>query len=346
MGSINQKNREALLNAWAMDQLDSLGLAVSAGFRIVPASDDASFRRYFRGTVDSRSFIFVDAPPELEDSESFIRIAARIGDCGVQAPRVFGADLNQGFMMQSDLGDKLYLDVLTNQTEQSVSNLSSVSELYEAAFSALRKMKEIDCTDLPEYNEALLRNEMNLFADWFLEKQMKLTLEDSERETLESVFKLLVDNAIQQPQVFVHRDYHSRNLMVTNDNSPGVIDFQDAVSGPVSYDLVSLLKDCYWRFPRDQVVSWTESHWRSLELDVDFIRFLRWFDLMGMQRHLKCAGIFSRLNLRDGKPAYLRDIPLVIDYILEVTDQYEDFTMLGDWIRGRILPDLSLRTTY
>ena len=336
--------RRGALNLWAKQQLDDMGLNLGPDFRIVPASDDASFRRYFRGTAadkgESVSYIFVDAPPDREDSRTFAKVASLLAGCQVLVPEVHRADFDQGYMMLSDLGDRLYLQEL-GQTGSEKTGL-----LYEAAFSALLKMRQIKCEDLPVYNELLLREEMNLFTDWFLSQQLKLSLTDEEIARIDAVFRLLVLNATEQPQCFVHRDYHSRNLMLAAENNPGVIDFQDAVFGPVTYDLVSLLKDCYWRFPRSQVVAWVRAYWRTLEPPIDFAGFLRWVDLMGAQRHLKCAGIFSRLHLRDGKAGYLRDIPLVLDYLLEVCDIYPQLSEFGGWIRQRIMPVLasSLKT--
>lgn len=337
MTTRHDQQREKDLNRWAKDQLASMGVAVADDFKIKPASDDASFRRYFRAVVESGSFIFVDAPPDQEDSVPFVSIAKLINDCGVHAPRVFASHREQGFMMLSDLGDELYFDALKK------ADATGINELYESALFALSQMMRVDGSSLPIYSDRLLRQEMNLFLDWFLIQQMQLNITPDELTSINSLFDLLIDNALEQPQSFVHRDYHCRNLMVVTNNNPGVIDFQDAVVGPITYDLVSLLKDCYWKFPRHKVIEWAKRFWRTLELDVSFAEYLRWFDLMGLQRHLKCAGIFSRLNLRDGKPAYLADIPLVIDYIVEVSDEYEEFAVFAQWIRNRILPGLALR---
>ena len=330
-------NREQNLNNWAKTILASQGVKVSSDFCVIAASDDASFRRYFRGETEMGSFIFVDAPPEREDCQTFVKISELLVDIGINAPRVYQADFTEGFMMLTDLGNQLYLDVLKSH------DVELIGRLYAEAFSVLRKMAHISCAELPRYDEIRLQEEMNLFPGWFLTQQLSLSLSENENQMLEKVFGFLIENAIEQPQVFVHRDYHSRNLMVVTGDNPGVIDFQDAVSGPVTYDLVSLLKDCYWRFPRNQVVDWVETYRQDSSLDVGTEEFLRWFDLMGLQRHLKCAGIFSRLNLRDGKPDYLKDIPLVIEYILEVCDIYIEGAEFADWLRSHVIPHLALR---
>ena len=330
-------NREQNLNNWAKTILASQGVKVSSDFCVIAASDDASFRRYFRGETEMGSFIFVDAPPEREDCQTFEKISELLVDIGINAPRVYQADFAEGFMMLTDLGNQLYLDVLKSH------DVELIGRLYAEAFSVLRKMAHISCAELPRYDEIRLQEEMNLFPGWFLTQQLSLSLSENENQMLEKVFGFLIENAIEQPQVFVHRDYHSRNLMVVTGDNPGVIDFQDAVSGPVTYDLVSLLKDCYWRFPRNQVVDWVETYRQDSSLDVGAEEFLRWFDLMGLQRHLKCVGIFSRLNLRDGKPDYLKDIPLVIEYILEVCDIYIEGAEFADWLRSHVIPHLALR---
>ncbi|MEX2327410.1 MAG: phosphotransferase, partial [Pseudomonadales bacterium] len=301
-----------------------------------PASDDASFRRYFRGWIGGQSHIFVDAPPARENSEPFVRIASMLLELGVNVPKVLRYDLELGFMMLTDLGDRLYYDALVTG--------DGINSLYADAIDTILKMQGGKShASLPAYDEALLRSEMSLFMEWFLQGQLQLEVSGTESRMVSDVFDQLVANALQQPRVFVHRDYHCRNLMVLADNNPGVIDFQDAVVGPLTYDLVSLLKDCYYRFPSAQVAQWTESfRLGAIENgtigNIDAATFTTWFDLMGMQRHLKCAGIFSRLNLRDGKPRYLADIPLVLDYLVETSTQYPVFSTFGDWLQNKIVP--------
>jgi len=287
---------------------------------LTPASSDASFRRYFRLQTDSGSFIVMDAPPEKENSQPFVEIATLLESEGLPVPHIFAHDLQQGFMLLSDLGNEAYLDKL---------NEESVKRLYGDAMEALQVMQI--CTpheQLPVYDAELLQREMQLFNDWFLEKELNITLDQASQTQLQDSFSQLSKAALQQPRCFVHRDFHSRNLMFSLQHNPGIIDFQDAVSGPVTYDLVSLLKDCYIRWPRNQVIEWVKNfqkQWfHSSGIEVPREQYLRWFDLMGMQRHLKAIGIFARLNHRDGKPGYLKDIPRTFGYILEVCEIYPE----------------------
>lgn len=338
--SASKQARESALNDWARMMLGEIGLAVDAGFRLKAASDDASFRRYFRGVAGEQTFIFVDAPPEQEDSRPFVHVAMMLRNAGLNAPMVHRSDTGKGFMMLTDFGNRLYFDALG-------AGEGVVDGLYRDALDSIARMQAIGSPgSLAPYNEELLREEMNLFTDWLLPRQLGLEASTSESESIEEIFRLMVANALEQPSVFVHRDFHCRNLMIVEEGNPGIIDFQDAVVGPVTYDLVSLLKDCYHRFPPEKVAAWVDSYRLRLVDDgllrnVSKDRFVRWFDLMGMQRHIKVAGIFSRLNLRDGKPRYLADIPLVVDYIVEVCDRYEDLNGFGDWIRVRILPEIA-----
>ncbi|MFT7686937.1 MAG: aminoglycoside/choline kinase family phosphotransferase [Candidatus Azotimanducaceae bacterium] len=329
--------RKNALSHWASEKLREQGVVISPDLELSLASDDASFRRYFRTAQlleGVEGIIFVDAPPQHENSEAFIRIAKLISNQGLSAPNVIAYDLNEGFMMLSDFGNNLYLD------ELEVGESRTVDWLYESALSTLAELRNINCESLPLYNETLLRGEIELFSDWFLSKLINLPLNQETTHLITSVCDLVVKNALEQPQVFVHRDYHSRNLMVLAENNPGLIDFQDAVKGPITYDLVSLLKDCYWQFPRKVVVEWVKECWRKYDLEIEFSQFLRWFDLMGMQRHLKCAGIFSRLNIRDGKSRYLQDIPLVISYLLEVCENYDELEDFGIWLKEDVQPKM------
>ena len=307
------------LEAW----LNDCGIGYQS---IEPASADASFRRYFRITDHGYTFIVMDAPPEKEDCKPFIHIANLLLQRGLNVPRILQQDLKQGFLLLSDLGNTVFLSELNKET---------VDDMYSVAMDALLQLQQHDNPDLPAYDEHLLRTEMNLFPDWYLAKHLKLNLDTQQQAVLEDSFALLVANALAQPQVCVHRDYHSRNLMINKDNprQPGVIDFQDAVIGAVTYDLVSLLKDCYIQWPRNRVEAWvryfyTQALSRGIIAGVNFETFLRWFDLMGLQRHIKVAGIFSRLYYRDGKAGYLNDIPLTMNYIFEVLDLYPEFKPL------------------
>ena len=293
---------------------------------IAPASADASFRRYFRITDAEKTFIVMDAPPEKEDCKPFVDIAKLLFDFGLNVPQILQQDLEQGFLLLSDLGNTVFLDKLNNNT---------VDEMYAAAMKSLLLMQKNKKPNLPVYDETLLRNELNLFPDWYLEKQLKIVVSAEQKEVLENVFEILIKNALEQPQVCVHRDYHSRNLMVNekNPDAPGIIDFQDAVIGAVTYDLVSLLKDCYINWPREKIETWVKYFHAEAESlgiinNVNFEQFLRWFDLMGLQRHLKVAGIFSRLKHRDGKTGYLKDIPRTMDYVFDVLERYPEFKPL------------------
>ncbi|BAO45553.1 aminoglycoside phosphotransferase family protein [Thiolapillus brandeum] len=309
-----------------------------SGFSLEPASEDASFRRYFRLTVpDGSTFVVMDAPPEKEDCAPFVDIANRLLQAGVHAPAVYQQDLKQGFLLLEDLGARNYLDVLDGE---------NVERLYGDALAALMSMQAcIDPGELPEYDEQLLRQEMSLFRDWLLLKHLELELDPDDEQMLEASFATLVDSALEQPRVFVHRDYHSRNLMADVEHAPGVLDFQDAVRGPVTYDAVSLLRDCYVSWPSRQVDEWAWGYFQlavqsGVMRDEHEDRFLGWFDLMGAQRHLKAAGIFARLNHRDGKPGYLKDIPRTLGYVVEVAQRHDRLVPLADFISRRVLPRL------
>jgi hypothetical protein len=308
-------DRQSQLQQW----LESL--AENTYTDLQPASADASFRQYFRvsNTQDNKTCIVMDAPPEKENSHLFVLVTELIRGVGVNAPDIIALDLQQGFLLLDDLGSKPYLDYLDNDTAEN---------LYIDAINALIKMQTIDAM-LPVYDEKLLQTEMDLFETWYLNRHLDIQLNDDQKTSLDSIFKLLIKNAIQQPQVFVHRDYHSRNLMIT-DNNPGVIDYQDAVIGPITYDLVSLFKDCYIEWPGEKIEHWLDLYLARLT-PAHFIEkatLKRWFDLMGVQRHLKVLGIFARLNYRDGKSQYLNDLPLTLKYIVETCDMYSELQPL------------------
>ena len=296
-----------------------LGIAFD---NIKPASGDASFRRYFRIDHDGESLIVMDAPPDKEDCVPFINIANALLKTGLNVPRVLQKNLEQGFLLLSDLGSVQYLEQL---------NSESAEQLYGDAFDALLLMhRDTEShAHLPPYDHALLIKEMELMREWYLEKNLNVTLNAQQHAILDDAFELLAQSALAQPQVLVHRDYHSRNLMVVDKGNPGVLDFQDAVIGPITYDLVSLLKDCYITWPREQVLTWVRGYYQRLLENglIDEIgetQFIKWFDFMGAQRHLKVVGIFSRLDMRDGKPGYLKDIPRTLAYILEVCELYDE----------------------
>lgn len=294
-----------------------------ADFALEPASGDASFRRYFRIRTADRCLIAVDAPPAQEDSTPFLRVAGLLLEWGLHVPEILESDLRQGFMLLSDLGTRLYLDALGEAT---------VERLYGDALAALAVLQARGAEGVhlvPPYDELLLRQELELFRDWYLVRHRGLSLSAGQHAVLMHTFDGLVANAGEQPRVFVHRDYHSRNLMVTASNNPGILDFQDAVHGPVTYDLASLLRDCYIAWPAERVDEWALGY-HQLALQSGILRersaerFLRWFDLMGVQRHLKATGIFARLNHRDGKPAYLGDIPRTLGYVAAVSARHAE----------------------
>ena len=298
---------------------------------IRPASADASFRRYFRVTDSNtgNTLIVMDAPPEKEDCEPFIHITRLLRSVNVNAPDIITMDLEQGFLLLDDLGNRQYLDHLDE---------SSSDDLYSDALVALINMQRIQ-DHLPPYDKQRLRDEMGLFEPWYLNRHLGISLDDQQKSVLDSIYDLLIESALEQPQVFVHRDYHSRNLMLVDENNPGVIDYQDAVIGPVTYDLVSLFKDCYIEWPRNKVEHWLDQYLQltPIELSVDRIQFIRWFDLMGVQRHLKVLGIFARLNYRDGKSQYLDDLPLTLKYVVDVCNQYDELKPLLNLLESTVL---------
>ncbi len=323
----------------------------------LPASNDASFRRYFRIQAtpeerreegggekycDQTSYIIMDAPVEFEDCRPFIRISQQLAKMGLQVPEVLAQNLEQGFLLLTDLGDVTYLSALATATEQ------EADALYQQALTALVTLQSKGqklANNLPEYDAPLLETEMNLFSDWLLGSHLNLSLNKIENQQWQSVKTHLQHSALAQPQVYVHRDYHSRNLMVNTSSSPGILDFQDAVQGPLTYDAVSLLRDCYIAWPVEQVTEWQRAYFlqlctQNLIRKDEWIAFQKSMDLMGIQRHLKASGIFARLNHRDGKEGYLNDIPLTLDYIAQVGANYSDMTDLVRLIENRVLPSL------
>ena len=282
----------------------------------------------------------MDAPPAQEDSLPFVLVAGYLETMGLNAPRVIEADLEAGFLLLTDLGERLYLSELRNEPRRA-------APLYADAMDALVVMQQHGAAFqalLPPYDERLLRFEMSLFHDWLCGTHLGLQFSDADEQAWQALCDALVDNALHQPQVFVHRDYHSRNLMVTPTNNPGILDFQDSVEGPLTYDLVSLLKDCYVRWPADEVRNWALQFYErlgdGLRAQIDATLFRRYFELMGVQRHLKAAGIFARLNHRDDKDGYMADIPRTLSYIVELGEDYEELQFVVALIEERVLPKL------
>ncbi len=301
------------------------GLYPNQTFTIAPASADASFRRYFRATFsDGTTRVVMDAPPQHEDCRPFLHIGKLFEDAGTHVPHVHAQDLTQGFLLLSDLGNTTYLQALS---------AANARQLYGAATDALIKIQLASReNELPPYDEALLRRELNLFPEWYVARHLGVTLTEKQSDALERTFKRIVANHLAQPRVYVHRDYHSRNLMVTEPN-PGILDFQDAVYGPITYDLVSLFKDAYIKWDEEHVMDWLIRYWEKarkagLPVREDFGEFYRDYEMMGVQRHIKVLGIFARLYHRDGKDGYLKDMPLVMDYLRRACERYIDLKPL------------------
>jgi aminoglycoside/choline kinase family phosphotransferase len=308
----------------------------TADFRIAPASTDASFRSYWRVQAGSASLILMDAPPDKEPVAPWLDIAARLRGAGLHAPQVLASDTATGFVLMEDLGNRAYLPELT---------AASADALYADALDALGRMQAVDTSGLPAYDRTQLVTELELMPEWFLQRHLAFAPSCEEWDVIEAASTYLVHAALEQPRCFVHRDYHSRNLMIVDDNNPAVIDFQGAMLGPIAYDLASLLRDCYIAWPGARVDAWVEAYRQRLIaagiVNVEAAHFRRWFDLTGLQRHIKVLGIFCRLNYRDGKPGYLADLPRVFAYVAEVARQYPalvDFsTLLQRAVGGRDL---------
>lgn len=339
----NLRQRAADLQQWFSGLLPAIGGGTLQG-GLLPVSGDASFRRYFRGVTDKGTWILVDAPPERENSQPFVHVQGLLAAGGVAAPPVIATDLPRGFLCLGDFGDTVLWTKLDAAQRNPALTLTAAT-LYQAAFSELLLIQRCSATTLPLYDAALLLREMRLFTEWFCGGLMQRTLTSAEHALLEDVYAWLAQAALAQPQVFVHRDYHSRNLMYRAGLPPGVIDFQDAVRGPLTYDLVSLLKDCYIEWPRAQVNAWAldyaaQAQRAGIVDTLNTAAFLRDFDLMGAQRHLKVLGIFSRLWLRDGKRGYLRDIPLTMRYLVTVLPEHPPLAAFSLWLHQHILPEL------
>lgn len=311
--------------------------------RLESLGGDAGFRRYFRFQQPSR-WLAVDAPPATEDTRQFLAIAQLLAAQGVHTPEVRAADPDQGFLLVEDMGDQLLFSILTS---------ANADAHYRLAMDTLLQLQRSQDNPslIPRYDRQLLRRELDICSEWFIGKLLGYTLDDRERELLNTLFTLLEDNSLAQPQCLVHRDYHSRNLLLRNSGDLGVIDFQGALWGGATYDLVSLLRDCYLRWPADKVTEWALYYrQRALETrqlsEVSKSEFLRWFDWLGLQRHIKVLGIFARLHLRDSKPGYLRDLPLVIRYILEIATRYPELQAFAQWFSASLLPLAEQQSWY
>jgi hypothetical protein len=303
--------------------------------RLDVASADASFRRYFRATTDSGHSIVMDAPPSHEDCRPYVHVARLFRATGANTPEILDENLAEGFLRLTDFGNTTYLMAL---------NAESADTLYRDANQALIRIQSGSrAGELPDYDEALLRRELMLFPDWYLARHLGVTLNDAQQSAMGSAFAAILANNLAQPKVYVHRDWHSRNLMLTGRENPGVLDFQDAVYGPITYDLVSIYKDAYIRWDEERVLDWVIRYWESarqagLPVRADFADFYRDFEWMGIQRHIKVLGIFARLYHRDGKAGYLKDMPLVLDYLRRACERYGElhpFLKLLDELEGK-----------
>lgn len=322
------------LKAWLDECLPALcaarGWAPPGAASLTPASSDASFRRYFRREDGGRSLIVMDAPPPQEDCRPFVKVAGLLAAAGVHVPEILAADLERGYLLLPDLGRQTYLDVL---------DADNADALFEDALRALVAFQRLPVEGLlPDYDEALLRRELQLFPDWYLARHLGVTLDGAALAAWERVCALLIDSALAQPRVLVHRDYMPRNLMLSTPN-PGVLDFQDAVSGPVSYDVTCLFKDAFLSWPQTRVDAWLQRYWQlaqdaGIPLPESFAAFQRACDLMGVQRHLKVIGIFARICHRDGKPKYLGDVPRFFAYLDAVIARRPELAELGELLAG------------
>lgn len=317
--------RENALKEWLIQTLqrDDFALSLLAG--------DASFRRYYRLHYNSTTQVVMDAPPDKETLHPFIHIAHLLEQAGVCTPKILASNTQQGFLLLSDLGDNLLLHTLNPET---------APHHYMQAIDTLFKIQTCTLDDpmLLPFDYQFMIKEMHLCLEWFLKAYIGLALSEAETFLFQRTIDWIATEVAQQPITFIHRDYHSRNLMLMSENQLGVIDFQDAMRGPLTYDLVSLLKDCYISWPREQVLQWVASFYKQNDLAHTYSleEFVRAFDLCGLQRHLKVLGVFSRLHLRDNKSGYLKDLPLTLNYVLEVTEIYSELHELNNFFQNRV----------
>ncbi len=338
--ALTPQEREQQLRLWVANELSRS----PENINLTPIASDAGFRRYFRFATPSQ-WLAVDAPPQTEDTRQFVSLARYLSTNKVNTPTILAADEKLGFLLVTDFGDELLYRTLSHVNFEA---------RYRQTFNTLLSLQS--CPDqptlIPRYDRALLRRELDLFCEWFVGKLLGYELQESEQGILDDFFTKLENAALEQPQTLVHRDFHSRNLLVCADESIGVIDFQGALWGGCTYDLVSLLRDCYIRWPADRVQQLALEYHRVaieaglLEAHVDEDIYLRWFDWMGLQRHVKVLGIFSRLHLRDNKPHYLKDLPLVIRYTLEIVQTYPELQAFAAWFKEKLLPLIEQQSWY
>ena len=328
MNNVLHTRQEQLLR-WLYDRYSTQDITLT------PVSGDASFRRYFRFVVNNESHVAVDSPPDRENNQPFVDITQMLASNGVCVPQIEHQSLANGFFVISDFGDRLLLNEL---------NDDNADELYQSAFKALLQIQTTNADSVPPYDNTLLQREMNLFTEWYLQKHKQITISKKIEELLATTYLMLEQSALEQPKVFVHRDYHSRNLMLLPDNTLGIIDYQDAVKGPITYDLVSLLRDCYISWPQEKIDRWLKEFYIRMYEDRDsqpaqdftfsLQQFRRWFDLMGVQRHLKAIGIFCRLKYRDDKHSYVDDIPRTLNYVMQVSAGYDELKPLHAFLQS------------
>jgi len=326
--------RLALIHDWLSRELRLTAL------RIVPASSDASFRRYFRVFCAAGTYVVMDAPPGKEDVRPYLKVSALLESLGAHVPHVHEADTARGLVLLEDLGSTLYLERLEAGADPEPLYADAL-----AVLAAIQVRGGAACAQLAPYGRSELAREMALMPEWFLARHLALTLAPEESRLLEETCEFLIQAALAQPTVFVHRDYHARNLMVVGARNPGIVDFQDALRGPVGYDLVSLLKDCYIAWPRERVIGWVESFRARLraqggQAGTSAAELVRWFDLIGVQRHIKVLGIFCRLWYRDGKPGYLGDLPRTLAYVRDACQRYTELAAFGRFLEARVVAQL------
>ncbi|NLC23453.1 MAG: phosphotransferase [Oxalobacter sp.] len=310
---------------------------------IRPASSDASFRRYFRIDSPTGSYIIMDAPPEKENVQPFIHVAEVFRQCAVCVPEIVEKNIDEGFLLLSDLGNTTYLQKL---------NEKNAHDMYLDAIDALVRIQATSRSGvLPEYDRTLLLNELTLFPEWYVKKHLGIQLSEKQAASLQKIFDLILGNNLAQPQVYVHRDYHSRNLMALETGNPGILDFQDAVFGPITYDLASLLRDAYIVWDEERVLDWAIRYWErarkaGLPVNPDIDMFYRDFEFMGLQRHLKVLGIFARLYHRDGKAAYLDDLPVVMEYTYRAASRYPELAPLAQLLDQLLQKETQVGYTF
>lgn len=293
-------------------------------YKLTVASADASFRKYYRLTLDEKTVLLMDSSLEKDSLAPFLDVTQRLLKLKIKAPKILEKNIEDGFLIIEDFGNTHYLNILDE---------TNFEKLYLDAIDVIVEMQKADVKDLPLYDRAFLHFEMDLMQEWYIEKFHRITLDENQKEILENSLKLISNVVLSQPQnVFVHRDFHSRNILLTPQNELGIIDYQDAMNGAITYDLVSLLKDCYIEFEREKIEKLALKFRDKLALDISDAEFIKWFDFMGLQRHIKVLGVFSRLYLRDGKNGYLNDIPLVLKYVTQTALRYKETKNLANML--------------